>query len=225
MKEISQKILEVNPPRNLYVLLKKWIALFVFLLFATALLTAGGCSKKEEQTKPAAKVVKPSEPEKKAEGAEPAEAKPATQILETIKKYWDAFNANDLDRVMTFFSDDAIYEPGDGKTHRGKAEIRAAFEPQFRGAFGAMRFDELDRVIDLENRKMTIRYICRHDISNTKPRGLVMFFRGIVTRLFVGKRFGWQGVDVFHFDAEGKIKEKYSYSWYGSSPHLQPELG
>jgi hypothetical protein len=149
----------------------------------------------------------------------------AKQINDAITKYMDAFNANDLDRVMTFFSDDAIYEPGDGKTHRGKAEIRAAFEPQFRGAFGAMRFDELDRVIDLENRKMTIRYICRHDISNTKPRGLVMFFRGIVTRLFVGKRFGWQGVDVFHFDAEGKIKEKYSYSWYGSSPHLQPELG
>ncbi len=66
---------------------------------------------------------------------------------------------------MTCFSDDAIYQPGDGKTHRGKAEIRAAFEPQFNGAFGAMRFDEHDRVIDVENRKMTIRYVCRHDIS------------------------------------------------------------
>ena len=225
MKEINQKVLEVKPPRNSYVLLKKWITLFVFLLFATALLTAGGCSKKEEPTKPAAKVGKPSEPEKKSEGAKPAEAKPATQIVETIKKYWDAFNANDLNTVMTCFSDDSIYQPGDGKTHRGKVEIRAAFEPQFNGAYGAMRFDELDRVIDLENRKMAIRYVCRHDISDTKPRGLVMFFRGIVTRLFVGKRFGWQGVDVFHFDAEGKIKEKYSYSWYGSSPHLQAELG
>jgi hypothetical protein len=45
----------------------------------------------------------------------------AKQIDDTITKYMDAFNANDLDRVMTFFSDDAIYEPGDGKTHRGKA--------------------------------------------------------------------------------------------------------
>ena len=150
----------------------------------------------------------------------------ATQINDTITRYMDAFNANDLDTVMTCFSDDSIYQPGDGKTHRGKAEIRAAFEPQFNGAYGAMRFDELDRVIDLENRKMTIRYICRHDISDTKPRGLRMLYRGIVIRLFVGKRFGWQGVDVFHFDADGKIKEKYSYSWYGSNtPHLQPELG
>src|SRR4030043_111087 len=114
--------------------MKKWIPLF---LFAAAFLTAGGCSKKEEPTKPAAKAVKPSEAEEKDEGARPAEAKPATQIVETIKKYWNAFNANDLDTVMTCFSDAAIYQPGDGKTHRGKAEIRAAFEPQFNGGYGA----------------------------------------------------------------------------------------
>jgi ketosteroid isomerase-like protein len=205
--------------------MKQWITLFVCLFFATAVLIAGGCAKKEEPTGPVAKIAKPPEPESKVEEAKPAGAKPAAQIIETIKKYWDAFNANDLDTVMTCFSDDAVYQPGDGKTHRGKAEIRAAFEPQFNGAYGAMRFDEHDRVIDVENRKMAIRYVCRHDISDTKPRGLVMFFRGIVTRLFVGKRFGWQGVDVFHFDAEGRIREKHTYTWYGSSPNLQPELG
>ena len=205
--------------------MKKWITLFVFLLFATGLLTAGGCSKKEEPAKPAAKGVKPSEPEKKAKGAKPAEAKPGTQIVETIKKYWDAFNANDLDRVMTFFSDDAVYQPGDGKTHKGKAEIRAAFEPQFNYALGAMRFDEVDRVFDVENRKLTIRYVCRHDISQMKPRGFVMGLLKILAGLVYGEKFGWQGVDVFHFDAGGKIKGKYTYSWYGSSPHLQPELG
>ena len=97
--------------------MKKWITLFLYSLFATALLTAGGCSKKEDPTRPIAKMAKPSEPEKKADGAKSAEAKPATQIVETIKKYWDAFNANDLDTVMTCFSDDAIYQPGDGKTH------------------------------------------------------------------------------------------------------------
>jgi ketosteroid isomerase-like protein len=205
--------------------MKKWITLFVCLLFATAFLIAGGCSKKEEPTKPAGEVARPPEPEKKAEGAKPAEAKPATQLIETIKKYWDAFNANDLDSVMTFFSDDAIYEPGDGKTHRGKAEIRAAFEPQFDYALGAMRFDELDRVIDVENRKVTIRYVCRHDISQMKPRGLSMALLKSVVRLVYGDRFGWQGVDIFHFDADGKIKGKFTYAWYGFLAHLQRELG
>ncbi len=205
--------------------MKQWITMFVCLFFATAVLIAGGCSKKEEPTKPIAKMAKPSEPEKTAEGAKPAEAKPATQIVETIQKYWEAFNANDLDIVMTCFSDDAIYQPGDGKTHKGKAEIRAAFEPQFNGAYGAMRFDEHDRIIDVENRKMAIRYVCRHDISQMKPRGLVMALLKIVAPLVYGEKFGWQGVDVFHFDAEGKIKEKYTYSWFGSRPHFQRELG
>jgi len=148
----------------------------------------------------------------------------ATQIIETITKYWDAFNANDLDGVMTYFSDDAIYEPGDGKTHRGKPEIRAAFEPQFNGVFGAMRFDEHDRVIDFDNRKAAIRYVCRHDITHAKPGGLVMVLRKMFVGLIIGNRFGWQGVDVFHFDVDSKIKEKYTYGWYGSSPHLQRDL-
>ncbi len=147
------------------------------------------------------------------------------EINETITKYWNAFNANDLDSVMTCFSNDAVYQPGDGKTHKGKAEIRAAFEPQFDFAFGAMRFDEVDRVSDDENRKLTIRYICRDDISQMKPRGLVMALLKIVARLVYGEKFGWHGVDVFHFDADGKIKGKFTYAWYGFRPHLQRELG
>ena len=57
--------------------MKKFIILFVCLVFAMTVLVSGGCSKKEEPTKPAAEVAKPAEPEKKAEEAKPAEAKPA----------------------------------------------------------------------------------------------------------------------------------------------------
>ena len=57
--------------------MKKLITLFVCLLFATTILVAGGCSKKEEPVKPATEAAKPAEPEKKAEETKPAEAKPA----------------------------------------------------------------------------------------------------------------------------------------------------
>ncbi len=30
----------------------------------------------------------------------------------------------------------------------------------------------------------------------------------IALRLVYGEKFGWQGVDVFHFDADGKIKDR-----------------
>ncbi len=58
--------------------MRKLIALFVALLFATSVIVAAGCAKKEEPAKPAAEAVKPPEAEKKAEEAKPGEAaKPA----------------------------------------------------------------------------------------------------------------------------------------------------
>jgi uncharacterized protein (TIGR02246 family) len=149
--------------------MKKWLFLFLAMVFAINIASMGIGCKDKETPKPAAKEeVKPAEA--------PAPPVPATrntsggpmtaaQIKDTITKFTEAFNVNDLDRVMAFFSDDAVYEPGDGRTHRGKAEIRAAFEPQFNGAFGAMRFAERDMVIDVENRKAAFRWVCRHDIS------------------------------------------------------------
>jgi uncharacterized protein (TIGR02246 family) len=209
--------------------MKKWFSLFLAMFFAINIASMGIGCKAKETPKPAAK-----------EEAKPAEAPappvPATrnasgglmtaaQIKDTITKFTDAFNVNDLDRVMTFFSDDAVYEPGDGRTHRGKAEIRVAFEPQFNGAYGALRFDMHDLVIDVDNRKAVSRWVCRHDMSQAKSRGLVMTLKEMIARLFLGKRFGWQGLDVFHFDANGKIKGKFTYGWYGSRPHMQRELG
>jgi hypothetical protein len=52
--------------------MKKFITLFVCLVFAMTVLGGGGCSKKEEPVKPAAEVAKPAAPEKKAEEAKPA---------------------------------------------------------------------------------------------------------------------------------------------------------
>jgi ketosteroid isomerase-like protein len=209
--------------------MKKWFFLFLALVLVINIVSMGiGCKAKEapkpaakEEAKPAEAPAPPAPTTRNASGG----LMIATQINDTITKFLDAFNANDLDRVMTFFSDEAVYEPGDGKTHRGKAEIRAAFEPQFNGAFGAMRFDEHDRLIDAENRKAALRWVSRHDMSHAKSRGLVMALKQMITRLFVGERFGWQGVDVFHFDANGKIKGKFTYGWYGSRPHIQRTLG
>jgi len=209
--------------------MKKCFFLFLALVLVINIASMEiGCKAKEapksaakEEAKPAEAPAPPAPTTRNASGG----LMIATQINDTITKFLDAFNANDLDRVMTFFSDEAVYEPGDGKTHRGKAEIRVAFEPQFNGAFGAMRFDEHDRLIDAENRKAALRWVSRHDMSHAKSRGLVMALKQMIARLFLGKRFGWQGVDVFHFDANGKIKGKFSYGWYGSRPHIQRELG
>jgi uncharacterized protein (TIGR02246 family) len=147
----------------------------------------------------------------------------AHSIAKLVDDFTAAFNRSDLDAVMAAFADDAEYLPGDGKVHRGLAAIRRAFEPQFSGAFGAMRFDAEDQLIDETARKAALRWICRHDFSGAHGRRMSALLK-LVVRARHGTRVGWHGVDVFHFDAAGKITGKYTYASY-DRPKLERALG
>lgn len=152
------------------------------------------------------------------------QASPTQSIRETIDRFVEAFNVNDLERAMASFAEDAVYRPGDGSEHRGPAAIRAAFEPQFRNAYGAMRFDEHDRLIDEASSKAAIRWICRHDLAGARTKTLGQLLQRIVVGLIVGRRFGWEGVDIFHFNSAGLIVGKFTYANYGR-PLLRKDLG
>ena len=135
----------------------------------------------------------------------------------TVDEFVEAFNDNDLDRVMAFFADDAEYEPGDGAKHRGRDAIRAEFAPQFAGRYGAMRFDVYDKLVDETGRRAAIRWACRIDISGTRARGVHPLLR-VLGLLRHGPRMVWHGMDVFHFDAGGAITGKYSYANFKTPP-------
>jgi hypothetical protein len=86
-----------------------------------------------------------------------------------------------------------------------------------------MRFDTEDRFIDEGSRKATLRWICRHDLAATPAPREGRWLRRLI-RARHGSRVGWRGVDVFHFDAAGKITGKYTYANY-DRPKLSRELG
>ena len=140
-------------------------------------------------------------------------------IAHVLERFVAGFNDNSLDDVMTFFAADAVYRPGDGTEFRGLDAIREAFRPQFSGAFGSMQFIVDDRLVDEGARKAAIRWVCRHDFTRTISR----LRRWVLTARF-GPRAGWYGVDVFHFDAAGKITGKFSYANYGR-PQIRRDLG
>jgi uncharacterized protein (TIGR02246 family) len=142
------------------------------------------------------------------------------QIAEIVERFVEGFNVNDLDSVMAFFADNAVYLPGDGHEHRGRAAIRKAFQPQFSHSYGSMRFLVDDRVIDETARKAAIRWVCKHDFDETRSPVLRLLFKARY-----GKRAGWYGTDIFHFDQEGKIVGKFSYANYGPRPQLRRDLG
>ena len=165
----------------------------------------------------------PSPPPSSSSSSSSPPSPSSRSIAARLDDFTAAFNRSDLDAVIAAFADDAEYLPGDGRTHRGRAAIRAAFAPQFGGAFGAMRFDLLDRLIDEPARKATLRWICRHDLSGPHARRAAPLLRWLV-RARHGARVGWHGVDVFHFDAAGKITGKYTYANY-TRPRLDAAFG
>lgn len=105
--------------------------------------------------------------------------------------FTEAFNRDDLDGVMSYFAEDAVYDEFDGARHRGKAAIRAAFEPQFRGAYGRLRFHQEDLFADEAAGKAMISWLLTLEKAD--------------------KAGGWRGLDLLRIE-DGRIVEKQTYA-------------
>ena len=106
------------------------------------------------------------------------------ELIDLVIRFTDAFNRDDLDAVMSYFADDAIYDEFNGSRSRGTAAIRTAFEPQFRGDYGVIRFHTEDVFADADSGKAVIRWRC------TLEGGPV--------------NGSWRGLDILHV-AGGQI--------------------
>ena len=116
-----------------------------------------------------------------------------SQLEAITLSFTKTFNDNDLDAMMSYFTDEAaVYDQHDNTVATGLAAIRAAFEPQFSGNYGEMRFETEDLIIDPEQNKTMISWLCSFDTK-----------RG---------RAGWRGLDILHFNGAGKITNKLTYA-------------
>lgn len=152
-------------------------------------------------------------------------ARDATSIAETLDAFVKAFDENDLDRAMAQLAENAVYCTFEGDQRVGLAAIRRQLEPQFSGAFGAMRFDELDRFIDEKARRAATRWVCRHDLSHGASPTLSLKIERAVVSGLIGRRFGWEGADVYEFDAAGKIVGIHTFAKVPRRPRIRRDLG
>jgi uncharacterized protein (TIGR02246 family) len=112
-------------------------------------------------------------------------------LADLVVRFTECFNANDLEGVLALMTEDAVYEEFTGVISRGKAAIRAAFVPQFRGDFGKMRFETEDLFVDATTGKALIRWVCHLETKRGQA--------------------GWRGLDILHVE-NGLVKHKLTYA-------------
>ena len=113
------------------------------------------------------------------------------KLAKLVVAFTDAFNRDDLDGVMSFMADDAVYDEFNGTVNRGVAAIRDAFVPQFRGDYGKLRFHTEDLFVDAAAGKALIRWNCTLETK-----------RGPAA---------WRGLDIVHVE-NGRITQKLTYA-------------
>ena len=112
------------------------------------------------------------------------------ELEKLVTDFTESFNREDIDEVMSYFSDDAIYDEFNDIRHVGKDAIRAAFVPQFSGEYGRLRFYTEDLFLDLDQGKAMIRWVLTMEEEN--------------------RQGAYRGLDLLHFE-NGKLVEKHTY--------------
>ena len=120
---------------------------------------------------------------------DPAHDRAALEAL--VIRFTDAFNRDDLDGVMALMAEHAVYDEFNGTRNLGKAAIREAFVPQFRGDYGKLRFHTEDLFVDAVAGKALIRWVCT--LETKRGPG------------------GWRGLDIIHV-RNGLVTEKHTYA-------------
>ena len=127
-------------------------------------------------------------------------------LAQWVLDFTEAFNRDDLDGVMSCMADGAVYDEFNGTRSEGKVAIRAAFEPQFRGDFGVIRFQREDLILDHEAGKALISWTCSFQLDDSSV--------------------AWRGLDVLHFrDGLVTVKETYAKAQKPLITQIDPDAG
>ena len=114
----------------------------------------------------------------------------AIDLERATLEFVEANNRADLDAVVGFFSEDAVYEDMYGGRHVGPTAIREALQPFFGGPFGKLEYVGEDLFVDSDAGKVMTSWRC-----NLQLEGQPAYLRGL---------------DLLHF-RDGKIVAKLAY--------------
>jgi ketosteroid isomerase-like protein len=117
-------------------------------------------------------------------------------IETTLRKICAAFNAHDLDKIMTFFADDCVLELPRGREpwgtrYEGKDKVRKGLATRFEG-LPDVHYGNEQHLVDEDANAGMSKWL----LTGTTPKG---------TKVKV------QGCDFYTFRDDGKVIRKDSY--------------
>ena len=108
----------------------------------------------------------------------------------TVRNFLAAFTDRSVEKLVGFFSDDAVFDAGPRGVHRGKAAIRSEFEAEL-----AMGFESINI-----------------DVNSLVANGGVVMMEGVENYIIGGRPFFLETIGAFDINPDGQITRwRYSY--------------
>jgi limonene-1,2-epoxide hydrolase len=106
-----------------------------------------------------------------------------------VRKFLAAFTDRNVDELVGFFSDDAVFIDGPRGVHRGKEAIRSEFEAEL-----AMGFESI-----------------KIDVNSLVANGGIVMMEGVENYIIGGKPFFMETIGAFDINPDGLIT-RWRYS-------------
>jgi limonene-1,2-epoxide hydrolase len=107
-----------------------------------------------------------------------------------VRDFLAAFTDRNVDKLVGFFSDDAVFFDGPRGVHRGKETIRSEFEAEL-----AMGFESI-----------------KIDVNSLVANDEIVMIEGVENYIIGGKPFSLETIGAFNINTDGLITRwRYSY--------------
>jgi limonene-1,2-epoxide hydrolase len=107
-----------------------------------------------------------------------------------VRNFLAAFTDRNVDELVGFFSDDAVFIDGPRGVHRGKEAIKSEFEAEL-----AMGFESI-----------------KIDVNSLVANGGIVMMEGVENYIIGGKPFFMETIGAFDINSDGLITRwRYSY--------------
>jgi len=107
-----------------------------------------------------------------------------------VRKFLAAFTDRNVDELVGFFSDDAVFDCGPRGVHRGKEAIRSELEAELAMAFESINID----------------------VNSLVANGGIVMMEGVENYIIGGKPFFMETIGAFDINPDGLITRwRYSY--------------